>query len=74
MCKETNKPILNEKLDYVRLAGEICEIVLKMLFTVAFVSGFYSVLLRFFSSHSYRALLSFLFNRQSAFSTLTDKL
>ena len=48
MCKETNKQILNEKLDYVRLAGEICEIVLKMLFTVAFVSGFYSVLLRFF--------------------------
>ena len=48
MSKETNKQILNDKLDYVRLAGEICEIVLKVLFTVAFVSSLHSILLRFF--------------------------
>ena len=54
MSKETNKQILNDKLDYVRLAGEIYEIVVKVLFTVAFVSGFYSVLLRFFASHFVR--------------------
>ena len=74
MSKETNKQILNDKLDYVRLAGEICGIVVKVLFTVAFVSGFYSILLRFFASHFCRALLSFVFNQQSAFSTPTDKL
>ena len=52
MSKETNKQLLSDKLDYGRLVGEICEIVLKVLFTVAFVSGLYSVLLRVFSSLS----------------------